>query len=172
MQLAAARIRRGHSDCSQGTRGEERSLLVPSFLTSPETLGAKGKKTQHEKCRDQSGGCHPAENVTVHLLWFVSASVPGDPQLLQVCGEKPDHQHRLSFKAGHLIRSAEDTSCVSAAKGDTGGFGGVSSQPYFRYTPADYKVRCYPAFSPPKHVCQQEYLIQVSLPHKLFLVNG
>ncbi|XP_054675028.1 uncharacterized protein LOC129203961 isoform X2 [Grus americana] len=46
----------------------------------------------------------------------------------------------LSFKAGHLIPSAEDTSWVSAAKGGTGGFGGLRSQPYIHYTPADYKV--------------------------------
>ncbi|KAM6365997.1 uncharacterized protein FN964_002404 [Alca torda] len=46
----------------------------------------------------------------------------------------------LSFKAGHLIPSAEDTSWVSAAKGGTGAFGGLSSQPYIHYTPADYKV--------------------------------
>ncbi|XP_009892173.1 PREDICTED: transmembrane protein FLJ37396 [Charadrius vociferus] len=46
----------------------------------------------------------------------------------------------LSFKAGHLIPSAEDTSWVSAAKGGTGAFGGLSSQPYVHYTPADYKV--------------------------------
>lgn len=73
----------------------------------------------------------------------------------------------LSFKAGHLIPSAEDTSWVSAAKGGTGGFGGLNSQPYIHYTPADYKVRYHLAFSLPKHVLQQEYLIQLSLPHKL-----
>ncbi|KAK4824337.1 hypothetical protein QYF61_013672 [Mycteria americana] len=46
----------------------------------------------------------------------------------------------LSFQAGRLIPSAEDTSWVSAAKGGTDGFGGLSSQPYIHYTPADSKV--------------------------------
>ncbi|XP_066849266.1 uncharacterized protein [Anser cygnoides] len=46
----------------------------------------------------------------------------------------------LSFKAGHLIPSAEDTSWVNAAKGGTGVSGGLRSQPYIHYTPADYKV--------------------------------
>ncbi|XP_035179068.1 uncharacterized protein LOC118165223 isoform X3 [Oxyura jamaicensis] len=46
----------------------------------------------------------------------------------------------LSFKAGHLTASAEDTSWVSAAKGGTGVSGGLRSQPYIHYTPADYKV--------------------------------
>lgn len=73
----------------------------------------------------------------------------------------------LSFKAGHLIPSAEDTSWVSAAKGGTGAFGGLGSQPYVHYTPADYKVRYHPAFCLPKCVLQQEYLIQFSLPCKL-----
>nr|XP_009675270.1 PREDICTED: transmembrane protein FLJ37396 [Struthio camelus australis] len=46
----------------------------------------------------------------------------------------------LSFKAGNLIPSAEDTCWVSAAKGGIGVSGGLSSQPYIHYTPADYKV--------------------------------
>ncbi|KAM6207430.1 coiled-coil domain-containing protein 162-like [Sarcoramphus papa] len=46
----------------------------------------------------------------------------------------------LSFKAGRLIPSAEDTSWVSAAKGGTGVSGGLSSQPCVHYTPADYKL--------------------------------
>ncbi|KAK2534824.1 hypothetical protein Q9233_004056 [Columba guinea] len=93
-----------------------------------------------------------------------SASVPGDPQLLSLKqpGEKPDHQYHWPLLQGWSpICSAEDTSCVSAAKGDTDGFGGMSSQLYIHYTPADYKVRYHPAFSLPKHVCQQEYLIQL-----------
>ena len=71
----------------------------------------------------------------------------------------------LSFKAGRLIPSAEDTSWVSAAKGGTGVSGGLSSQPYVHYTPADYKVRYH--LSLPKPVLQQEYLIQFSLPCEL-----
>lgn len=120
--------------------------------------------------QQSEGDCHPTEKVTLYLLWFVSASVPGDPQLLSLeqPGEKPDHQYHWPLLQGWSpICSAEDTSCVSAAKGDTDGFGGMSSQLYIHYTPADYKVRYHPAFSLPKHVCQQEYLIQVSLPHKL-----
>lgn len=73
----------------------------------------------------------------------------------------------LSFKAGHLIPSAEDTSWVSAAKGGTGAFGGLSSQLYIHYTPAVYKVRYHPAFSLPKCVLRQDYLLQFSLPCKL-----
>ncbi|XP_021248547.1 putative uncharacterized protein C6orf183 homolog [Numida meleagris] len=46
----------------------------------------------------------------------------------------------LSLKAGPLIPSAEDTSWISAAKGGTGASGGLRSQPYVHYTPADYKV--------------------------------
>ncbi|XP_048793577.1 uncharacterized protein LOC125689888 isoform X1 [Lagopus muta] len=46
----------------------------------------------------------------------------------------------LNLKAGCLIPSAEDTSWISAAKGGTGASGGLHSQPYVHYTPADYKV--------------------------------
>lgn len=47
----------------------------------------------------------------------------------------------LNLKAGHLIPNTEDTSWISAAKGGTGASGGLHSQPYVHYTPADYKVR-------------------------------
>ncbi|XP_015714160.1 uncharacterized protein CCDC162P isoform X2 [Coturnix japonica] len=46
----------------------------------------------------------------------------------------------LNLKAGQQIPSAEDTSWISAAKGGTGASGGLHSQPYVHYTPADYKV--------------------------------
>ncbi|XP_031408370.1 uncharacterized protein CCDC162P isoform X1 [Meleagris gallopavo] len=46
----------------------------------------------------------------------------------------------LNLKAGCPIPSAEDTSWISAAKGGTGASGGLHSQPYVHYTPADYKV--------------------------------
>lgn len=46
------------------------------------------------------GGCPSTENTTVCLFWFVSESVPGNPELLQICGEKPYYQYRRPQSQG------------------------------------------------------------------------
>ncbi|XP_065592101.1 uncharacterized protein LOC136048375 [Cyrtonyx montezumae] len=71
----------------------------------------------------------------------------------------------LSLKAGHLIPSAEDTSWISVAKGGTGDSGGLHSQPYVHYTPADYRVYStqFMEFAEVEnhddfHTCEDEYI--------------
>lgn len=76
------------------TRGTYLSFLLLRHLRLRELKVGKKKKSAWIKVAVllQWGLSSNCRHNCV-LFWFISASMPGDPELFQVCGEKPDHQY-------------------------------------------------------------------------------